>query len=264
MLRQTQVCVIFVFMMLMLSNLGDAQIQESAVGVWLLDEGSGDMVNDLSNNGNDGQFVSEPQWIDGVFGTALDFDGLDDMVPVGQNEVLRIETGTMMNWINMATNQGDIGLSSMTIPYDDGPAWDAPYRSLGLGTWQGQLRYWIAINGQNQEIQPGIIEKGRWYHEAITFDGEVRRAYLDGELKEELAGKGKITYGRPTPTAVIGSASTAVPRELFNGDLDEIAIFNVVLSEDDINEIIENGLNDTLAVNPRGKVTTTWAAIKSP
>ena len=264
MARLAQMGVIFVVMTLMFSSLGAAEIDPgTAVGVWLLDEGKGNAVKDFSGNRNDGNFVGKPKWVDGVFGKGLRFDGSDDMVPVGQNKVLRVEVGTMMNWINMATTE-DVGLSSMTIPYDDGPAWDAPYRSLGLGTWQGQLRYWIAINGQNQEIQPGNIEKGRWYHEAITFDGKVRRAYLDGELKEELAGKGKITYGRPTPTAVIGSASTAVPRELFNGDLDEIAIFNVVLSEDDINEIIENGLNDTLAVNPRGKVTTTWAAIKSP
>ena len=118
---------------------------------------------------------------------------------------------------------------------------------------------------KTKRYNPETSKKGRWYHEAITFDGEVRRAYLDGELKGKRSReRGKITYGRPTPTAVIGSASTAAPRELFNGDLDEIAIFNVVLSEDDINEIIENGLNDTLAVNPRGKVTTTWAAIKSP
>ena len=266
MLRQTQVCVIFVFMMLMLSNLGDAQIQESAVGVWLLDEGSGDMVNDLSNNGNDGQFVSEPQWIDGVFGTALDFDGLDDMVPVGQNEVLRIETGTMMNWINMATNQGDIGLSSMTIPYDDGPAWDAPWRSLGLGAWQGQLRYWIAINDENREIQPGDIDPGQWYHQAITFDGQFRRAYLDGKLLEEVEEEGEITYGDPPPTAVIGSASIVVPREYFQGGVDEVAIFNVALSEDEISEIMTEGLGAlgfSTAVDPSGKLATTWATVKA-
>ena len=185
------------------------------------------------------------------------------MVPVGQNKILRVEVGTMMNWINIATTD-DSGLSSMTIPYDDGGAWDAPWRSLGLGTYQGQLRYWIAVNDENGEMQPVDIEKGRWYHQAITFDGRSRRAYLDGELKAEREGRGKITYGHPTPTAVIGSASAEVQRELFNGDVDEVAIFNVALSEEDINKVIENGLNDLLAVDPRGKVTTTWAAIKSP
>ena len=257
--RLTQICAIA----LMFTGVTDAKIDPgTAVGAWLLDEGSGDKVGDSSGNGNDGEFIGKPKWVDGVFGKALHFDGEDDMVPVGEDEVLRVSEGTMMNWINIQTAD-DIGLSSMTIPYDDGPAWDAPWRSLGLGTWQEQLRYWIAINDQNREIQPGNIEVDRWYHEAITFDGETRKAYLDGELAESVEGAGKITYGKPAPTAVIGSASIAVPRELFNGYVDEVAIFNVALSEADINEIIDNGLKGILAVDPKGKATTTWAAIKS-
>ena len=257
--RLTQICAIA----LMFTGVTDAKIDpETAVGVWLLDEGSGDEVGDFSGNGNDGEFIGKPKWVDGVFGKALHFNGEDDMVPVGQNENLRVSEGTMMNWINIQTAD-DIGLSSMTIPYDDGPAWDAPWRSLGLGTWQGQLRCWIAINDQNREIQPGNIEVDQWYHEAITFDGETRKAYLDGELAEAVEGPGKITYGKPAPTAVIGSASIAVPRELFNGYMDEVAIFNVALSEEDINEIIDNGLKGILAVDPNGKATTTWAAIKN-
>lgn len=247
---------------LILSSIGDSKLDpKSAVGAWLLDEGSGDRIKDASGNGNDGEFEGNPKWIEGVFGSALHFNGRNDMIPVGNDKSLRITEGTMMNWINIQTSN-DSGLSSMTIPYDDGPAWDAPYRSIGLGTWQGELRYWIAINDQNREIQPGKIETDRWYHEAITFDGDTRKAYLDGELVEEVKGAGEITYGRPVPTAVIGSASVVVKREFFNGYVDEIAIFNVALSEKEINELIDDGLGHTLAIDPVGKVATTWAEIR--
>ncbi len=257
------VCSVMTIILLVFSGRGDTKIDpKTAVGAWLLDEGSGNEVADASGNGNDGEFVGNPKWIEGVFGSALHFNGRNDMIPVGKDKSLRITEGTMMNWINIQTSN-DSGLSSMTIPYDDGAAWDAPYRSLGLGTWQGQLRYWIAINDQNREIQPGKIEEDRWYHEAITFDGSTRRAFLDGELVEEVKGAGEITYGNPAPTAVIGSASVVVKREFFNGYLDEIAIFDVALSEKEINELMDDGLGDILAVNPLGKVATTWAEIKS-
>ena len=257
------VCAVIAIVVLDFSRVGDAKIDpKTAVGAWLLDEGSGKKVADASGNGNDGEFVGNPKWIEGVFGSALHFNGRNDMIPVGKDKSLRITEGTMMNWINIQTSN-DSGLSSMTIPYDDGAAWDAPYRSLGLGTWQGQLRYWIAIDDQNREIQPGKIEEDRWYHEAITFDGSTRRAFLDGELVEEVKGAGEITYGRPAPTAVIGSASVVVKREFFNGYLDEIAIFDVALNEKEINELMDDGLGDILAVNPLGKVATTWAEIKS-
>ncbi len=261
--RLLLVCAVITIVVLVFSSVGDAKIDpKTAVGAWLLDEGSGKKVADASGNGNDGEFVGNPKWIEGVFGSALHFNGRNDMIPVGKDKSLHITEGTMMNWINIQTSN-DSGLSSMTIPYDDGAAWDAPYRSLGLGTWQGQLRYWIAINDQNREIQPGKIEVDQWYHEAITFDGDTRKAYLDGELVKEEKGAGEITYGRPAPTAVIGSASVVVKREFFNGYVDEIAIFDVALSEKEINELMDDGLGDILVVNPLGKVATTWAEIKS-
>jgi hypothetical protein len=54
--------------------------EDSVAGVWLLDEGGGGTVGDNSGNGNDGSIISEPEWTDGKFGKALEFDGEDDMV----------------------------------------------------------------------------------------------------------------------------------------------------------------------------------------
>ena len=47
---------------------------ESAVGIWLFDEGKGGVAGDSSGEGNDGEVVKAP-WVDGKFGKALDFDG---------------------------------------------------------------------------------------------------------------------------------------------------------------------------------------------
>lgn len=46
------------------------------------------------------------------------------------------------------------------------------------------------------------------------------------------------------------------------GLFDEVAIFNVDLSEEQINAIRENGLQAALGVDPQGKLTTSWAMIK--
>ena len=48
----------------------------------------------------------------------------------------------------------------------------------------------------------------------------------------------------------------------FSGVLDEIAIFNVALSEDDLNTVMADGLEKALAVSPIGRLTTTWGNIK--
>ena len=48
---------------------------------WSLDEGSGTTAFDSSGNGYDGEFIGDPQWVDGHGGGgALEFDGDDDNV----------------------------------------------------------------------------------------------------------------------------------------------------------------------------------------
>jgi hypothetical protein len=52
----------------------------------------------------------------------------------------------------------------------------------------------------------------------------------------------------------------------FRGLIDEVAIFNVVLTENDIKSIMTNGLETAIgltAVSSAGKLTATWADIKA-
>jgi hypothetical protein len=50
--------------------------------------------------------------------------------------------------------------------------------------------------------------------------------------------------------------------EWFNGFVDEVAIFNVVLSENDIKSIMMEGLKLDAAISTAGKLTVTWGQIK--
>ncbi|MBU4338844.1 hypothetical protein KKD57_04800, partial [Patescibacteria group bacterium] len=52
------------------------------VGYWNFDEGEGKIAKDLSGNGNDGNLISGPVWIDGKVGKALSFYGVDDYVEI--------------------------------------------------------------------------------------------------------------------------------------------------------------------------------------
>lgn len=60
------------------------------VGVYAQsDEGSGNVVKDISGNGNDG-VVYGAMWVDGKFGKALSFDGKDEYIDCGNNASLDI------------------------------------------------------------------------------------------------------------------------------------------------------------------------------
>jgi hypothetical protein len=49
----------------------------------------------------------------------------------------------------------------------------------------------------------------------------------------------------------------------FKGIIDEVAIFNVALSEADIKEIMNMSVSGKAAVSSSGKLATAWAMIKS-
>jgi hypothetical protein len=52
------------------------------VGSWHFNEGSGTVAYDSSGNNNNGNLVNGPTWVDGKFGKALSFDGVDDYVDI--------------------------------------------------------------------------------------------------------------------------------------------------------------------------------------
>ena len=63
---------------------------EHIAGMWLFDEGEDDITEDSSGNGNNGNLINGPQWTDGKFGKALEFDGAATYVNCGNGASLDI------------------------------------------------------------------------------------------------------------------------------------------------------------------------------
>ena len=83
---------------------------ETAVGIWLFDEGKGGVAADLSDTGNDGEVVKAP-WVDGKFGKALDFDGKAGCVKTEQKLLDSLEEFTILCWVKTGKiTAGRIGL----------------------------------------------------------------------------------------------------------------------------------------------------------
>ena len=77
------VCASLIVISLILTGISDAKVDlNTAVGMWLFDEGSGTIAKDSSGNGSDGQLTNDPKWVQGRFGMALSFDEKDDYLKV--------------------------------------------------------------------------------------------------------------------------------------------------------------------------------------
>jgi acylphosphatase len=69
------------------------------VGYWKLDENTGTSAADLSGNGNTGTLTSGPTWSTGKFGAALSFDGVNDVVSMGNVMNIGTNNATFSAWI---------------------------------------------------------------------------------------------------------------------------------------------------------------------
>lgn len=218
------------------------------IGIWLFDEGSGEIVKDSSGNGLDGQIVGAPQWVDGRFGSALQFDGVDDYVEIPFNELLNIKHMTLMAWAFAPDDQNRVIIHR----------WAPPAYTLEF--YQTKTTPVISTSAGVNFNKPDVtIITGEWFHVAGTYDGQKLIAYQNGEKINELDHSGDIDTG---DCVVRFAARTDNDSGRFNGIIDEVAIFDESLTQEKIQNIMNNGLMSTTAVKPLQKMSITWATIK--
>lgn len=226
---------------------------ENVVAVWLFDEDGGDVIKDSSGNGHDGQAVGGPAWEDGQFGKALQFDGVDDWVEVDELGVF--DEVTICVW---ARYTGKVGIFRVIFNNNGWAAGDLHHQIRG----PNELVF--GVNGDGGHLFSEIFfdDSGLdiWHHFASSYSSAngFRQYHINGEPDASSEGTYppvKIGPGR------IGSWDT--PGREWPGLLDELVIFNTILEQDDIQEIMNNGIEGILSVDPAGKLATRWGNIKA-
>jgi hypothetical protein len=106
------------------------------------------------------------------------------------------------------------------------------------------------------------VELNTWYHVAQTYDGSVLILYVNGQEDSRGSFPGGIIVTKQ-PVRIGGGANPGAAQLHTPGTIDEVVIFNVVLAKEDIQALMNDGLSNMLAVSLTGKLTTTWATIKS-
>jgi hypothetical protein len=259
---------------------GEAKIDpKSVAGMWLFNEGQGKAANDSSGNNNNGELMNGPKWDKGKFGNAITFDGATNYVNCGNGASLDITKAiTVVAWVkfngvdykNAKGNLFSVGAKGYPDSLNPHAGWWFSYdnRSNGQGfpyTCFGNKNGGWSGGGNNF---PGYIftfTNGEWNHLAFTVGQSIAKLYINGT---QLGVDKALTNLALSDTSVnlsIGSAGTN--GWYFNGTIDEVAIFNVDLTEQDIQNIMNNGLEKASslnAVNLSGKLSTTWANIKTP
>jgi hypothetical protein len=205
-------------------------VSADLVGYWKFDEGSGNVAVDSSGYGNDGTINGTPNWVAGQIGSALDFDGSTNYVEIPNNDSFSItDTITIAAWTYMRTSAS----GEMAIVSKGG--WEANNLPYELTETPGDVIFWQFYNDAGRDgCSPDSPPVGEWHHIAGTYDGIATKCYIDGMLGEEWQYAGKMPINSLPVT--IGRRTTG--GTWFNGMIDEVAIFNNALTEDEIQKIM--------------------------
>jgi hypothetical protein len=225
---------------------------KTVAGIWLFDESSGKTAKDSSENGNDGTLMNGPKWVDGKFSKALEFNGVDNYVSLTPGSSLNITDFTLSSWIKGNTWTGN----SPIVEKRTGEDGNYGMWVLGTGNLYGEFHgtAWRTLQ------TPDTLSFSKWYHISFTYDRNQMKLYIDGVLKAS----GDQTETPNTTANVLRIGTWVSQTVFFDGIIDEVAIFNVALTEDEIKRIIEGGLKATVtAVESSGKISTVWGGIKA-
>ncbi|WP_051929313.1 LamG-like jellyroll fold domain-containing protein [Flavobacterium sp. 83] len=112
----------------------------------------------------------------------------------------------------------------------------------------------ISFNWNNNSIiATHAIDTNRWYHIAVTFDGTNYKLYIDGILENTTTGV------NPTLNSVdfiLGAMSqnTNTPYNYYNGYADELRIWNVPLTVDQIRQMMNQEIINDGSSNVKGVI----------
>ena len=231
---------------------------------WPFDEGTGTSVADSSGNGNDGTTAGATQWVGGRMGGALQFDGDTAIVTVPHSESLDFgDDFSVVFWVQTTQAKADIAAwwNGGWIINKDMPG-QADCTDWDIANVGGTIVF-ITGNAENDAddlLVSSPINDGEWRHIAITREREsgLKTIYIDGvEDVSEAHGPG-LAVSNEIDMTIGGHPGGAA--HAFEGILDDMAIYNRVLSQDEIVNSMQSGPS---AVEPVSKLTITWGKIKS-
>ena len=231
---------------------------ETARGIWLLDEGEGNVINDLSGNENHGE-LQGGEWVDGPDGPALSLNGQNDRVIIPDSDSLYLEEAwTITSWVFVNAAENGFGHILGKRPAA-GTIANYAFRTNGNGTaWEA----YYSRGGWKGAWNQGSVMKDVWLYMTATYDGtDTIKIYENGAEIGSVSGMGGPAPRNDTDVNIGGWTDNT--SETLNGMLYEVALFDVALSEADINTLMDRGLSTLTAVEPADKLTTTWADIKS-
>jgi hypothetical protein len=207
----------------------DTVVAGNANGAVVLsfDEGSGQLANDTSGNGNHATLGSsdvvdtaDPVWVAGRSGSAMRFDGSNDRLKILDSPTLRLNSSfTVEAWVLRASTTTEDCIASKG---------DSNKRNFNIMILiDGRIEFqWESSGGVDHGVtSTATITDNNWHHVACVYDQASARSriFLDGLLVQSIADSGTPTTS--SDPMYVGARTTAgTIKSQFHGTIDLVRV----------------------------------------
>lgn len=214
--------------------------ENGLVGSWHFNEGNGTTAYDSSGKNNHGT-INGATWTTGKFGSGLSFDGVDDYVG-NLGNFGKPNTLTISLWFRTTSASWDIlfGQASATPPSIPSGGYNPILAIKDTGVLRAEL--WVGSFG---EISTTFsVRDGNWHHAVFVGNVNTQSLYVDGNL---IGSRSGIIDNSWWTYSLIGAGYGDTNRgfpyhgwHYFNGQIDEVRIYNRALTSEEITDLYNN------------------------
>ena len=207
-------------------------------------------ANDASGKGNHGTVNGATLTTDrnGKSNSSYSFDGSSSYINIPNSSSLQFNGGlTISTWLNASIIASSISNTGYIL--SKGADGGTPYSWTSiLDDSYCSLQIW---NDNNLNTSVDIMQKdypiltNKWYNVIYTFDGVNAKAYINSQLVKTISSPYSIFSN--AYDLKFGRRHTSGNPYFFNGKLDDIAIYNRALTQQEITNLFNGNSQSTLS-----------------
>jgi len=210
------------------------------VAWWPFDTTMGTATADVSGNLNLGEYHNGPSLTYGEVAGALEFNGINSFVQVNHSPSVALSSGrfTLDFWIRPAPGELSGTIFRKGLPGPD----PLSLQGQGFHLYYAQSGHFLAFLGGNvMDLSPNLTDHAPpeiWTFVAVAVDlpGQVAKLYVNGLLAKTTPLTG-LSAENTEPIIIGGYELGPSQQRSFAGGLDEMELFDRVLSDQEIRSI---------------------------
>lgn len=222
------------------------------------DKLDGKTIRDDSGNGNDAELVGNGELANGQFNKAIHLtggvvrlsDANDVIKPISENGEV-----TMEAWFYLNSHASYDGIVSIEVPGGD----CCEFRMMVDPNFNP---FWDAAHHVDRKLESFTFELNKWFHYVLVADGKDGKIYVNGEF----VGAQKEDFDFPDyqqASVFIGAGESVNSHKVEDALIDEVAIYSVALSANEVKTSFNLGVLGALDVKAKNKLAVTWGQLKS-